>query len=432
MEEIDDLFSRSDSVVMNRIYIAIGILLCLTSCYKEVEILERDADVFELSVSPEIQEYIYTSKDTSYTIEDPDLTFMLNDQRVEIKKISIRGQTTLDYRRKSYSVNLDNPIVIRGRDKNERKRLTNFKLISLSMDYTYINNRIAFGLLEQAGVMPLFYKYVEFKMNGETQGVYLLVEDPETFFAEEGSEYILRRGYHHGIADAEYEPGPYLRTSEEYVSRFKEIYTQLPKYQGSDLYEAITQRVDLNQYFRKMGIDFLLQNGDNTDEVYFYALVEKETIRYKIIPWDYDDIFDSHPHEVGVSWGTGKIFGSRYYKTQQDIYNEIGDKMIFSIEDDLDYAIAKDSLLYARYESTLAQLISLMDGDLIESLFAQVEKELTPFYKNEDLILQSNYDLKSTSLELWQSNMKEKQALVESRLKLMKSQLNYHTNSLQP
>ena len=106
--------------------------------------MERDADVFELSVSPEIQEYIFSSKDTSYTIEDPNLQFMLNDQQIEIKKIAIRGQTTLDYKRKSYSVNLNNPIIIRGREENERKRLTHFKLISLSMDYTYINNRIAF------------------------------------------------------------------------------------------------------------------------------------------------------------------------------------------------------------------------------------------------------------------------------------------------
>ncbi len=422
------MFYRFVCIAMSRFYIVVGILLFLTSCYKEVEIMERNADVFELSVSPEIQEFIYNSKDTSYTIEDPDLTFMLNNQQVEIKKISIRGQTTLDYRRKSYSVNLDNPIIIRGREGNERKRLINFKLISLSMDYTYINNRIAFGLLEQEGVMPLFYKYVEFKMNGETQGVYLLVEDPESFFMEQGSEYILRRGYHHGIADAEYEPGPYLITREEYISRFKEIYTQLPHLHGDELYEAISQRVDLNQYFKKMGIDFLLQNGDNTDEVYFYALMEQNAIRYKIIPWDYDDIFDAHPHEVGVSWGTGTIFGSRYYKTHQDIYDEIGDKMIFSIEDDLDYAIAMDSLLYALYESTLTNMIRSMDGDVFETLFDQVEKELTPFYNDNDLILQSQYDLNSTSLELWQNNIQEKQALLENRLELMKVQLKIQTN----
>ena len=143
---------------------------------------------------------------------------------------------------------------------------------------------------------------------------------------------------------------------------------------------------------------------------------------------DYDDIFDAHPHEVGVSWGTGTIFGSRYYKTHQDIYDEIGDKMIFSIEDDLDYAIAMDSLLYARYESTLTNMIRSMDGDVFETLFDQVEKELTPFYNDNDLILQSQYDLKPTSLELWQNNIQEKQALLENRLELMKVQLEIQTN----
>lgn len=394
--------------------------------------MERNADVFELSVSPEIQEYIFSSKDTSYAIEDPNLQFMLNDQQLEIKKISIRGQTTLDYKRKSYSVNLNNPIIIRGREENERKRLIHFKLISLSMDYTYINNRIAFGLLEQSGIMPLFYKYVELKMNGDTQGIYLLVEDPESYFKEQGSEYILRRGYHHGISDEEYEPGAHQRDLEEYVSRFKELYTQLPQYHGEELYDGINQRVDLDQYFRKMGIDFLLQNGDNTDEVYFYSLIEKESIRYRIIPWDYDDIFETSPHEVGVSWGTGKLFGSRDYPTQQDIYDEIGEKLIFSIEDDLDYAIAMDSLLYAHYESTLANWSKGLHASEIEELFDQVEKELAPFYHDEDVILQSQYDQNPTSLKLWQINMEEKQEILKDRLELMKSKLSYLANSDQP
>jgi len=291
------------------------------------------------------------------------------------------------------------------------------------MEYTYIESRIGFGILEQAGIMPLFYKYVELRINGDTQGVYLLVEDPEQFAIEQRSEFILRRGYHHGIANAEYEPLYHFRPREEYVVRFKEIYTQLPYSYGEERYEAIRQRIDLDQYFRKMGIDYLLQNGDYTDEVYLYATIEQDAIRYKIIPWDYDDIFRNYPHEVGRSWGTGTLFGDRYYDSHQDIFDEIGDKLIFSIEDDLDYAIAMDSFLYARYESTLVNLVKEMDLEDIGTLFDQVENELAPFYSDGEVILQSQYDSNPTSLELWQDNMHEKQAFLEERLASMKNQL---------
>ncbi len=423
---------------MKNIYIAIGFFLFITSCYKEIivtdtgVVTDTDKEVFELSVSPEMQKFIYSSKDTSYSIEDPDLFLMFNGHQVEIREIRIRGRTTLDFKRKSYSVSLDKPIFIRGRDGDEIKKLIRFKLISLSMDYTYIKNRIAFGILEQKGIMPLFYKYVEFIINGDTQGVYLLIEDPEQFFKEQGSEFILRRDYHHGIEDSEYEPASHSRPREEYETRFRELYTQLPYTNGEELYEAINQRIDLNQYFRKMGIDYLLQNGDYTDEIYLYAMIEQDVIRFKIIPWDYDDIFREYPHEVGRSWGTGTLFGNRVYNSHQDIFDEIGDKLIFSIEDDLDYAIAMDSFLYARYESTLDNLVKSIDVEDIEALFDQVENELAPFYNDWDVILQSQYDNNPTSLELWQNNMHDKQTLLEERLASMKSQLEIQVKSQQP
>ena len=409
---------------MNKVCISIVFFLFLSSCYEEVELTEDpDKVVFELSVSSWMQEFIYASKDTAYSIQDPDLELMFNDKELAIKEMHIRGRTTLDYRRKSYSVHLKDPIYVRGQEGGEGRKLTRFKLISLSMDYTYINNRIAFGILERAGLMSLFYRFVEFKINGNTQGVYFLVEDPEQFSHEQGAEFILRRDYHHVIRDLDYEPDLYHKSSEEYVSRFKEIYDQLPYLKGEALYEFLNSRLDLNQYFRKMGIDFLLQNGDYTDEVYFFAMIEQNEIRYKIIPWDYDDIFSRYPHEVGRSWSLGGLFGVREYDSHQDVLDEIGQKMIFSIEDDLDYAIAMDPFLYTRFEQTLADLMRILDANALGALFGRVEDELTPFYNDETLINQSSYDYKPTSFEIWQNNMQEKQILLEERLESMRKQL---------
>ena len=126
---------------------------------------------------------------------------------------------------------------------------------------------------------------------------------------------------------------------------------------------------------------------------------------------------------MGITWGTGHLFGDRYYPSHQDVLDVLGDKMIFSIEDDLDYAIAMDPYLYARYESTLAGMISQMSPEDMDVLFDQVRSELLPFYYVEEIVAQSRHDEKTTSFTLWEENMREKKSLLKNRLYSMQEQV---------
>lgn len=407
----------------SRIIILGLILVGFNSCYKELELPPSPDVVFDLRVTPEMQEFIYNSRDTSYTIDEEDMELLLGNELLELKEIRTRGKSALRYQRKSFAVVLREELVISGRNDFDNANLRRFKLIAMAMDYTYIENRIGLGILETQGIMPLFYRFVELKINGETQGIYLLVEDPEQYYLELGSEFILRRGYYNSLADVEYSPSFPGIPRESYESRFLEIYSSLPVLQGEALYNALNERLDLEQYFRKMGIDYLLQNGDYTDEVYLYAMINEDKPRFSIIPWDYDDLFSNYPHEVGLTWGSGHLLGDRYYATHQDILDEIGDKMIFSIEDDLDYSIAMDPFLYASYESTLARMIEEMDAEDIDALFEQVKAELLPFYYSEEMVAQSRFDQLETSFRIWEDNMEEKKAFIKNRLAAMKEQL---------
>ena len=126
---------------------------------------------------------------------------------------------------------------------------------------------------------------------------------------------------------------------------------------------------------------------------------------------------------MGRSWGTGKLFGTRYYDTHQDVLDEIGDKLIFSIEDDLDYVIARDSFMYARYEEEISNLFAGLEAQIFEDLFSQLKGELTPFYNDKEVVAQSQYDRDPSSRNLWESNMMEKQILLEERFNNMLNQL---------
>lgn len=393
------------------------------SCYREEVLPGPSGEKFELVISPELQTFIHQSKDTSYTLDEPGMQLFLNENRIDFKEIRTRGQNSLRFPRKSYTVNLREPVYISGRNGRDGILLDRFKLLAMAMDYTYIENRLGLGLLEQTGNMPLFFKFVEVGINGETQGVYMLVEDPEEYIKELGSEYICRRGYNHWLADSEYEPSFHFISLNEYQTIYNEIYRVLLLHEGEELYKQLEERLNMRSYFRKIGIDYLLRNGDYTDEIYFYATISDDRIQYQIIPWDYDDLFSDQPHEVGVSWGTGKVFGERNYPTYQDVLDVIGDKLIFSIEDDLDYTIARDSFLYAKYEEDLRVLVKDLEKVGFEALFTNLRNELGPYYQDEKIVAQSKYDRESTTREKWEDNMREKQNMLEERLRDMKNKL---------
>ena len=406
--------------LVRSVYFIIGMLLLLSSCYEES--YRSNIDVFELEVSPEMQEILFTSKDSGYLVEEP-LALSLNGHNLGLRELKIRGETSLDYRRKSFAVKLSAPIYLKDPVSEEMKGIKKFKLISLCMDYCYINSRLSCGILRDAGVMPLFFKFVSLYMNGENQGVYFLMEDPETYYKEQNSEYILRRGYHHQITDEDYSPGTHQISQDYYRDRFHEIYSELSLYQNQELFDFLQNRINTDQLFRKIGVDYLLRNGDCTDELYFYAQVPEDSVRFNLIPWDYDDIFSSRPHEVGLSWSVGGSFGKRLYPTYQDVLDVTGDRLIYSIEDDLNYAIAIDSVLYLQYEKVLVELLADMDVAYIESLFQQLENELSPFYRNEETIQQSAYDKYPCTYELWRENMEDKKILVKQRLEMMQDRL---------
>lgn len=390
--------------------------LLLLSCYREEPMVVDEKDVFELSTTSFQQEFILESRDTSYSISDPNFALRFNQILLPAREMRIRGNSALDYRRKSFSVHLTEPLFLEGVSGRDSRYLKRFKLLAMAADYTYIENRIGLGILDEAGIMPLFYKYVEFRINGETQGLYMLIEDPEQYFRDKDSEFILRRGYNHRIDDAEYEPSNYFFARQDYEESYEQIYRNITSLAGEELYEASVENLNMKQYFRKMGIDYLLQNGDYTDEIFLYALIRNGAIQYQIIPWDYDDLFRDVPHEVGVSWGTGTLFGKRNYESLEAQQQVLGGRLIFSIEDDLDYAISQDDHMYREYENTITQLFSEMDENSIKRLFTQIRTELRPYYSDTLIVAQSRFDQISTTKELWEENMRDKEDRLLFRL----------------
>jgi spore coat protein H len=154
---------------------------------------------------------------------------------------------------------------------------------------------------------------------------------------------------------------------------FKKVYTSLNKYQGKELYDVLAKWIDLDNYMKWLAFNFLVRNGDYADEVFFY--IDPAIGKFRIIPWDYDDLFSENPHE-------GK-----------EVNKLIAGKLIFSSEDHLDVRIASDPYLYNIYLSVFKEVLNTLSANKLKNIFENTWAELYPYYSRKDIISNAQYDI---------------------------------------
>jgi spore coat protein H len=296
----------------------------------------------------------------------------INGDTVEVKKLKTRGKSTLYLRRKSFTIHLKDKVGLKYNGNEEKFK--KFYAISLCMDRNYIRNRLAFGMMRELGLFELFFSYGELRINGQSEGIYLFVERPEDWAIKmRDSPLVIRRGFGHNVDKLKTAKDTDNAVRRKYKRNFKQIYRILNKYDGEMLYNQLSEWIDLELYMKWLAFNFLIRNGDYTDEVYLY--IEPGEDRFKIIPWDYDDIFARQPHEG-----------------MEQVHRALKKKHIFSSEDQLDRRIALDPYLYEKYLHQLNDVLKLLTPGLIKNIFEETYAEVYPYYLNEDIIHMSVYD----------------------------------------
>ena len=332
--------------------------------------------VFELHVSKSQAASILSSSGKKLKLRDPVLIF--NHDTLKVSSVKTRGKTSLTFHRKSLSVTLKDPITIDG------VVIKKFALLGLQMDKNYWRNRLSYLIMQQLDLFPLYSTFVEMRLNQETQGVYLFVRKSDDYIREIESPLLVRRVVN-GNFEIDYQKGD---EGKKLWKKFQKGRSLPSKFKEKELADTIKQVLDLKQYLRWLAFNFLIMNGDYADEVFFYY--DPRIDRFKIIPWDYDDIFSSQPHE---GWEQRKL--------------TIDHTMLFSGEVYFDRVIDRDEYLYAEYLDEFKNLLSQIKPEDFRSIFQQVYSELYPFFIQPDLIGQSEYDAGgATSLENLQNDLK--------------------------
>ena len=387
-----------------------------TGCKKVYnEAINPENEVFNFEVTDLQLKHINDSRGEQYEITDPTPLLHFAGNVYTIDRFEIRGDNTLNFTRKGFGLNMNRKIKLYDPEEKREKKLEEFKLLAMVYDYTYIENCTAVGLFKVADIWPVYSFFTEVRLNNHTQGLYHFIEDPfEYFIEQENSSFVVRRGYDHVVKSYSINPGSRLG-KEEYIARFRKIYSDLPEYSGRQMYDTLSDYMDLEQYFTKLSIDLLMKNGDYTDEIIFFTKFRDNKEVFGVMPWDFDDIFADLPHEIGNPWAPGTIFGPREYASMDDIIADVGSKLLFSIEDDLDYKIARDDFLYQQYLKTLRVVIEKIDQVAIDNIFDYTYEHISPFYANDSIVAQSRYDVDETDYELFIANLADKRQMLKER-----------------
>ena len=300
-------------------------------------------------------------------------SIIVNEEVRTVKHIHVRGKTSTYYRRKSLNIKTKerSHFYIEG----DTFAISKFYAISMAMDRNYVRNKIAYEILASSGLRVPTNCYARLRINGASEGLYLIFDPPDDYAIKKcHSPFVIRRGFDEAIDKMSVQKNSDHEEEKEFRRKFRSLYSSATlNMKGQELYEALSGILDLNSYFRWLAFNHLFQNGDYADEVYF--MWNPEIVKFEIIPWDFDDILKSQPHE-------GTEERSKSY----------ADRLMFSLEDDLDKKIAGDDYVYGKYLHTYREFLNSLTGDRLRNVLTAVFDKVCPYYQDSATISQSAYD----------------------------------------
>jgi hypothetical protein len=325
-------------------------------------------------------------KGTPRKKEEVSLAFGAGPSRSAL--ITTHGWSTEDTERKSFAVRL-----FKRQSLTDDVEVRKFLLINMLYDKGSFCMETCYRWLGELDLFPCYHQYVNVFINGEPQGLYLLVERPEDAIRRSRPDVvsILRRRWME-VPELKF-AGPQANP----FAAYRRIVHIDPRLHGRALAGAYASDLDLDQYLRWLAFNSLVRNGDYLDEVFFYqehdSLGRPEPLR--LVAWDYDDVFHPPGHKRAFS-----------------------DSLLYSCEADIDSRIQSDPVLRARYAASLRQLLTaqLTEEHLVATL-ADIRRTVNGFDTGESAAVQTaNRDERDAAMAVFQRQLLERRRVLLRRL----------------
>jgi hypothetical protein len=204
-----------------------------------------------------------------------------------------------------------------------------FFIIAMEEDSGYFRGFLGYSLLAELNLFFCHFEYIKVFFNGSYQGIYLFVEKSQEAIKDriDSVVAVYRRNYDK-LFEVKYLRAGHEQYQDTFRQMFASLYTMNDSLHGHALSGALNSVLRLDDYYRWLAVNTLVQNGDYLDEVFFYITPSAEAGRFRagVAGWDYEDIFKP-PH-------SGNAFVN---------------SLVYCSEEPFDSVIVLDSVLYASF-----------------------------------------------------------------------------------
>lgn len=223
-------------------------------------------------------------------------------QPVILATAHLRGNSSLSCERKGLTVKLSGPARYLLPDSASDE----YHLISMCDDRAYTYAPTAYTLFAD-DLFPLQRRFVELVIDGTTRGIYLLMEKAREELVRDHARAtaVMRRGY--PVNGREFFEVEYPTTGDltAPLTRYAAFEDRLAGLTGDELYAALREGLDLDQYLRWLASQSILQSGDYVDEAYFVSTEQADGKGqvgevYRVMPWDAEGYTTCHAGGVNA------------------------------------------------------------------------------------------------------------------------------------
>lgn len=339
-----------------------------------------------------------------------DITLSLDPSQEPVPATAkFRGQNALFKSRKSYTVNID------GGDQrffSDGAGSDEFYLIAMAQDPGLFFGYMGDTFYSEYDLFPLRFRYVELKLNNETQGVYLLVEKREEELEKDSARLrgVVRRRMIN--VEVEYAIEDDAQTQDAYTE------TLARSVRKARLPDYLRERMDLDQYLYWMGINSILEIADTLDELLF---VSTESIDAKGQATDYFRVMGWDPEDMQGPCESGDLFRNDYDLT-------------FCQEAGIERKMILHPEIFADYVDVLKVLTSEITPEKFQALADKIKAELFPLLERDGVaqaMQREDFTDAETAKAIISEKLIQSRQAFESRIEVLKAGIQAYENDVQ-
>ena len=328
----------------------------------------------------EAERELLKSKDKT-EVAEADLKVYASGELKDEEKVSIssRGQSSLKFARKNLSIKAIKE------DDGEKKKIKvgdiKSKALILSAspaDTLFVKNSIGYSLLKAIGIHSLKTQMAEVKLNNVSQGLYMITENQaDVLMKDMDADVVIRRRYNDDLEVKESKKGLSEAEILQYQATLKSVHKSIREMSGDKLIATLEKNLNLNNYLKWLAFNYIIKNGDYSDEVYFYGKKNAQgDIYFDISPWDLDDSFSEKMHLSGFPKGPN-------YKMTENSQKQ----MIYNYESRIDRKVAGDAKLLRMYFAAMDEVVTTLSAsDVLYKIQQDVASDLNPYLDDADIL----------------------------------------------